>query len=315
MAIIDPDGLAEPTSGLGPTRSGPRPLRGGLLRRRASRSGRARPPWVALAILFVLLVCAVGANWLAPHNPLYGVLEARNLPPFWVHGGKIDYPLGTDELGRDILSRMIYGVRTSLTISIVSLILGGILGVVLGLVSGWYGRWVDEVIMRTVDVFLAMPLVLLTLVFIAIFGASQNLLIVILVLYSWVRFARVVRGEVLRLKNLDHVALARVAGVSTWRILFVHILPGVRNTLIIVATLEIGALILLEATLSFLGAGVPQPTPSWGSMVSEGRAYLANAWWISTLPGIGILFAVLAFNLVGEWLRDRLDPRSGRGKS
>jgi len=273
-----------------------------------------RPPILSVIILGLLIVCAIGANWIAPHDPITGQLGARLLPPFWEHGGSAKYLLGTDDLGRDMLSRMIYGARTSLTLCLVSLVLGGLLGTALGLISGWYGGWVDEVVMRTVDVFLAMPLVLLTLVFITILGASEKLIVVILVLYVWVRFARVVRGEVLRLKHHDHVALARVAGASTRRILLRHILPGVRNTLIVVATLEIGVLVLLEATLSFLGAGVPPPTPAWGSMVAEGRAYVENAWWISTMPGVLILLTVLAFNLIGEWLRDRLDPRSGRAE-
>jgi peptide/nickel transport system permease protein len=281
-------------------------------RRRGRSRQFKRPPILAVIILGVLVVCAIGANWIAPHDPITGQLAARNLPPFWVHGGTTKYLLGTDDLGRDMLSRMIFGARTSLTLCLISLGVGGLLGTVLGLVSGWYGGWLDESVMRTVDVFLAMPLVLLTLVFIAILGASEKLMVVILVLYVWVRFARVIRGEVLRLKHHDHVALARVAGASTRRILFRHILPGVRNTLVVVATLEVGVLVLLEATLSFLGAGVPPPTPSWGSMVAEGRVYVENAWWISTLPGILILLTVLGFNLVGEWLRDRLDPRSGR---
>lgn len=271
-----------------------------------------RLPVISLAILAVLLVCAVAANWIVPHDPLHGELSLRNMPPFWLDGGSTDHLLGTDELGRDMLSRMIFGVRNSLTLSVVSLIIGGALGTALGLLSGWYGGWIDELVMRGVDLFLAVPLVLITLVFIAIFGASMPLIIVILCFYIWVRFARVVRGEVLRLKHLDHIALARVAGASTWRILTVHVLPGIRNTLIVVSTLQIGVLILLEATLSFLGAGVPPPTPTWGGMVAEGRAFLVGAWWISTLPGTAILVTLLAFNLIGEWLRDRLDPRLGR---
>jgi peptide/nickel transport system permease protein len=273
---------------------------------------RGRLPVVSLAVLAILLVSAFAANLISPYDPLHGELSIRNTPPFWLEGGSTAHLLGTDDLGRDMLSRMIFGVRSSLAISVISLLIGGALGTALGLLSGWYGGWVDELVMRCVDLFLAVPLVLVTLVFIAIFGASVPLIVVILCLYIWVRFARVVRGEVLRLKHLDHIALARVAGASTWRILTVHILPGTRNTLIVVATLQIGVLILLEATLSFLGAGVPPPTPTWGGMVAEGRAFLAGAWWISTLPGTAILVTVLAFNLIGEWLRDRLDPRLGR---
>ncbi len=289
---------------------------GGLRRGLRTRitGGRKRPPVLALAILLVLLACTIAGTWLAPHDPLGGELGLRNMPPFWLHGGSRSYALGTDDLGRDMLSRMIVGARNSLLISVISLVVGGALGTALGLLSGWFGGWLDEVTMRLVDVSLAVPLVLVTLVFIASFGASIPLLIVILSLYVWVRFARVVRGEVLRIKHQDHIALARIAGASTPRILAVHVLPGIRNTLVVIATLEAGILILLEATLSFLGAGVPQPTPTWGNMVAEGRPFLINAWWISTLPGIAIMVALLAFNLLGEWLRQRLDPRMGQSE-
>jgi peptide/nickel transport system permease protein len=274
------------------------------LRRRASGL-----PLIPLAMLTTMLIAAVGADWIAPHDPLYGELGLRNIPPFWVEGGSSTYLLGTDHLGRDLLSRIIHGARISLTLAGAALLIGGTVGTLLGLISGWYGGWIDEGIMRAVDVFLAIPLVLITLVFIVLFGASFPLIVIVLVSYLWVRFARVVRGEVLRLKHLDHVALARVAGASTARILMLHILPGVRNTLVVVATLQLGVLILLEATLSFLGAGVPPPTPSWGSMIADGRSFMANAWWISTMPGLAILMTLLAFNLLGEWLRDALDPR------
>jgi peptide/nickel transport system permease protein len=266
-------------------------------------------PYFSLVVLALLVVAGVGAQWLAPHDPLRGELRLRNLPPFWIAGGSVEYALGTDHLGRDMLSRTLYGARISLVLCTVALLAGGTVGTVLGLLSGWYGGWVDEIIMRLVDLFLSLPLVLLTLVLVVTFGASFPLIVAVLASWLWVRFARVVRGEVLRLKQLDHVALARVAGASTARILTLHILPGVRNTLIVVATLQIGILILLEATLSFLGAGVPPPTPSWGAMVADGRSRLADAWWISTLPGVAILLTLLALNLIGDWLRDVFDPR------
>jgi peptide/nickel transport system permease protein len=273
------------------------------------RPGQVRLPIIPVAILFAVVIAGLGAQWLAPYDPVHGELAARNLPPSWLEGGSPDYFLGTDHLGRDLWSRILYGARISLALSGSALFIGGTVGTVMGLVSGWYGGWVDEVVMRTVDVFLSLPLVLVTLVLIVVFGASFPLILAVLVSYLWVRFARVVRGEVLRLKHLDHVALAKVAGASTARILVLHVLPGVRNTLIVVATLQIGTLILLEATLSFLGAGVPPPTPSWGAMVADGRSNMANAWWISTVPGVAILLTLLAFNLLGEWLRDVLDPR------
>jgi len=186
---------------------------------------------------------------------------------------------------------------------------GGVFGVLLGLVAGYYGGWVDELVMRVVDIKLAIPTILVALVLVFALGQSFIIIIAILAIAIWPRFARNIRGEVLQLKTMDFVALAKVAGASTPRILFVHIFPGVVNTLIILATLEVGIVILLEATLSFLGAGVPPPTPAWGSMVADGRDRLAVAWWISTMPGLAIMFVVVAMNLFGDWLRDVLDPR------
>lgn len=226
-----------------------------------------------------------------------------------MEGGKGDFLLGTDHLGRDMLSRVIFGARISLSVAMVTLGVGMVLGVTSGLVAGYYGGWVDEFLMRIVDIKLAIPTILLALVLVLALGQSFLIIIVILAIAVWPRFARNVRGEVLQLKTMDFVALARVAGASTPRILFMHIFPGVINTLIVLATLEVGIVILLESTLSFLGAGVPPPTPAWGSMVSDGRDRLAVAWWISTMPGLAIMMSVLSMNLFGDWLRDRLDPR------
>ena len=224
-------------------------------------------------------------------------------------GGSTKYLLGTDHLGRDLLTRIIYGARISLILASITLLVGGTIGVVLGLVSGWYGRWVDELIMRVVDIELALPLILLALVLVVSLGQSLELIIVIIAIWIWPRFARMVRGEVLQLKNMDYVALARVSGASTPRILFMHLLPGTMNTVIIIATLQVGAVILVEAGLSFLGAGVPRPDPAWGSMVADGRSRLADAWWIATMPGLAIMLTVMSLNLFGDWLRDTLDPR------
>ena len=229
---------------------------------------------------------------------------------FSAPGGSTKFLLGTDHLGRDVLSRVIFGARISLLVSIVTLAVGGSIGVTMGLAAGWYGGVVDEFLMRLVDIKLAIPLILIALVLVITLGQSLWIIVTVLCLFIWPRFARQVRGEVLQLKHMDYVALAKVSGASTARILFIHIFPGTINTLIVVATLQVGIVILLESTLSFLGAGVPPPTPAWGSMVADGRDKLAGGvWWISTFPGVAIMITVMSLNLFGDWLRDTLDPR------
>ena len=225
-------------------------------------------------------------------------------------GGSTEFLLGTDHLGRDVLSRVIYGARISLIVALVTLGVGGTVGVALGLAAGWYGGWIDELSMRLVDIKLSIPLILIALVLVISLGQSFMLIVGVLAIWIWPRFARQIRAEVLQLKNMDYVALARVSGASTLRILFIHIFPGTINTLIVVATLQVGIVILLESTLSFLGAGVPPPTPAWGSMVADGRDKLGGGfWWISTFPGVAIMVTVMSLNLFGDWLRDTLDPK------
>ena len=268
-----------------------------------------RVPIIPLIILILFIVVGVGANWIAPHDPTKASLRDRNLPPAWLEGGDTKYLMGTDHLGRDVYSRVVHGARISLVVAAMVILMGNTIGVVIGLLSGWYGGWVDECCMRLVDIKLAIPTILLALVLVLALGQTFILIVGVLAITIWPRIARNVRGEVLQIKTLDYVALARVAGASTPRILSVHIFPGVINTLIVLTTLEIGIVILLESTLSFLGAGVPPPTPAWGSMVAEGRDRIAVAWWISTIPGLAILIVVMAANLFGDWLRDVLDPR------
>ena len=295
--------MAEVTSGI---TLAPPPVRARIAR----RAGQLRRlPLIPILILSIFVVAGLAAPLLAPHDPERGEVRARNQPPAWLEGGNTKYLLGTDHLGRDMLSRVIYGARISLVVVAVTLGIGGTIGVVLGLVSGYYGGWLEELIMRLVDIKLAIPTILLALVLVLALGQSFLIIVVILAIAIWPRFARNTRGEVLQLKTMDYIALAKVSGASTPRILFKHIFPGVVNTLIILSTLEVGIVILLESTLSFLGAGVPPPTPAWGSMVADGRDRLAVAWWISTIPGVAIMLVVLSMNIFGDWLRDMLDPR------
>lgn len=268
-----------------------------------------RWPVVPGAILALLVCCGIFAPLIAPHDPNVSTLRARNTPPVWDKKGSARYILGADHQGRDVLSRVIYGARISLIVAAVSLVIGGVIGISLGMVSGYFGGWVDEVIMRIIDVKLAIPLILIALVVVIVIGQSFAVLVGILAVNSWSGFARQVRGEALQLKTMDYVALAKVAGASTPRILYKHIFPGIINTVIVLATLQVGGLILTESILSFLGAGIPPPTATWGTMVSEGRTYLAGAWWIAFFPGVAIFLTVMAFNFLGDWIRDRLDPR------
>lgn len=284
----------------------PRAYQPGLLK--VWRTSR-RWPVVPGVILILLVASAVFAPLLTSHNPRAGVLPDRLKPPAWLDGGSSKYILGTDGLGRDIWTRLVYGARVSLLVAGVVLITGGTAGVVLGLVAGYTGGLIDELVMRVVDVTLAVPLIFVALVAVVVFGQSLFLLFVILAFFGWAGFARQVRGEALQLREMDYVALARVSGASTGRILVRHILPGVVSTLLVIATLRVPSIILVEATLSFLGAGVPPPTPSWGAMTSDGRGYISSAWWVAFWPGIAILLTVVSFNFFGDWLRDRLDPK------
>jgi peptide/nickel transport system permease protein len=269
-----------------------------------------RYPLVPLAILtFFLLIPAVLAPQVAPYDPLKGSLAKRLTPPAWQQGGTIDHPLGTDKVGRDILSRIIYGARVSLMVSLVAIFVGGALGTGLGLISGYFGGWVDAVLMRLVDISLSLPTILLALVLVAAVGPSFGTVIIVLVILLWARYARLVRGETLSIKERDFIARARVAGASHTRIMTRYIFPNVVNSLVVLATLQVGYVILLESALSFLGAGLPRPTPAWGLMIADGRELIVTAWWVSMFPGLAIMLTVLSLNLLGDWLRDHLDPK------
>jgi peptide/nickel transport system permease protein len=263
---------------------------------------------VAILVLF-LLIPAIFAPLVAPHDPLKGALSKRLKPPVWAQGGSIEYPLGTDKMGRDILSRMIYGARISLLVSFMAVVVGGSIGTALGLISGYFGGKLDTLIMRLVDITLSLPTILLALVLVSAVGPSFGTVITVIALIIWARYARQARAETLTVREQDFVARARVAGASHSRIMLRYIFPNIVNTLVVLATLQVGSIILLESTLSFLGVGIPRPTPAWGVMVADGRELIVTAWWVSMFPGIGIMLTVLALNLFGDWLRDHLDPK------
>ena len=268
-----------------------------------------RWPILPLIVLAMLVICGVFANQIAPHDPLSANIRARNVPPAWDAQGSFDHLLGTDQQGRDLLSRVIHGARISLIVAFTVLIIAGFLGVLLGMLAGYFGGWIDEGIMRVMDLQLAVPFLLVALVVVIVVGQSFEIVVLLLAVNAWSNYARLVRAETMQIRTTDYVSLAVVAGASTRRILAKHILPGVMNTVLVVATLQVGSLILAESILSFLGAGIPPPTPAWGLMVSDGRTYLATAWWVAFFPGMAIFLTVFAFNFLGDWLRDKLDPR------
>ena len=262
----------------------------------------------ALVVLAAVVV-AVAAPALAPGDPIKNSLLDRLTPPTW--GG--DHPLGTDTLGRDVASRLLHGARVSLLVGFSAVLLAGVSGVVLGLVSGWYRGWLDDVLMRLGDVQLAFPVLVLAVAVLAVLGASVVNLILVLGVTGWITYARIVRGEVLTLRERDFVAAARALGADDAWILRRHLLPNVLPPITVVATFSVARTIVAEASLSFLGLGIPAPAPSWGAMLDEGRNYITTGWWLALFPGLAILLLVLGINLVGDWLRDVLDPRLERG--
>ncbi len=267
-------------------------------------------PVIPTIILVVIALTAIFANFLAPHNPEVGSLTARFHPPFWQAGGTTEHLLGTDQLGRDVLSRLIFGARVSMVVGFTAVIFAGVVGTVLGILAGYLGGWADQVIMRITDAWLALPALTFAIFLAAIVGPSMWNIVIILGLVYWTRYARVVRGEVLSLKEREFVRLAIVAGCSKWTIMRRHILPNVVNSAIVLATLMLGVVIVTEASLSFLGVGVPPPQPAWGLMLSDGKqGLMVGYWWLTIFPGVCIMLMVLSANLLGDWLRVKLDPQ------
>lgn len=260
-------------------------------------------------ILLLFLVTVTFAPYIATKDPVRQDLAHTLIPPFWQEGGSKDHILGTDNMGRDIFSRLVYGSRISLTIGLVSVVLGLVFGTTMGLLAGFLGGRLETVIMRLTDMQLAIPVFLFAIAIIGALGPSMINVIIVLAIGLWPNYARMVRGEVLSVKQNEFVELAIIGGCRTWRVIFRHILPNIVNTLIVMATLNFGMVIIFEGGLSFLGLGVQPPKPSWGGMLAEGRAYLTVAWHLATFPGLAIMLVVLGTNLFGDWLRDILDPK------
>ena len=268
-------------------------------------------PLVPLAILVPFILIAIFANFVAPYDPTEPIPGAKIFqPPFWMPGGSTQTLLGTDFQSRDVLSRLIFGARVSLIVGVTGTIVAGSLGTALGILSGYLGGWVDQVIMRITDAWLALPALVFAIFLATVVGPSMWNIVIILGLVYWTRYTRVIRGEVLSLREREFVKLAEIAGGSRTRIILRHILPNVMNSAMVLASLTIGVVIIAEASLSFLGIGVPAPQPAWGSMLSDGRSMLmVGDWWLTVFPGVCILLVVLATQLLGDWLRIRLDPQ------
>jgi len=278
-------------------------------------------PKFAIAVVLAMILVALFGPLMTPYDPEIPDLRNRLEPPVGfsteartpegteIISGVWSHPLGTDQVGRDILTRLMHGTRLSLGVALFAVIVGGLIGTTVGLVSGYAGGMTDAIIMRFVDILYSFPVVLLALLLTVVRGPSFGNVIVAMIFILWTRFARVIRGEALAFRNRDFVIQARISGASAPRIIFRHILPNVFPTVIVLTTLLLGWTILIEAALSFLGAGLPSTTPAWGVMIDAGQRYLRTAWWIATMPGLAIMMAVLAFNLLGDWLRDTLDPK------
>jgi peptide/nickel transport system permease protein len=290
-----------------------RPTRPGEERREASGEMARRIPWaLVLPAIPVLVAVALAllAPWVTPYSPTTGNLGSRLKPPAWQEGAIPGRILGTDVLGRDVLSRLVWGARVSLLIALAATLIGATVGSVVGLIAGYHRGTVDAVMTKIIDVQLAFPFVLLAIAVVAVAGPSIPVLVVVLAIGAWVGHARIVRGLVLSLREREYVQAARALGARAPRIVLRHLLPEVLSTIVVLATFDVGRIIILESTLSFLGLGVQPPTPSWGSDLRDAAVYVRQAWWTAAFPGLAIMAVVLAVNLLGDGLRDWLDPRT-----
>jgi peptide/nickel transport system permease protein len=268
----------------------------------------------SIVVLVTVAVVSIFAPWVAPYDPVAQDLQARNLPPFWLEGGTLEHLVGTDSLGRDLLSRIIFGARISMIVGVSTVIIQTGLGVTIGLIAGFRRGWVDTIFMRIADVWLAIPFLVLAIAIAVLFGPGLVNTVLVLGLVGWVTYARVVRGEVLSVREREYVLAARTMGVKAFPMIRRHILPNVTASILVVATLQVSRMIIAEASLSFLGLGIQPPEAAWGSMIADGRDRLSLQWWVSTMPGIALLLTTLAINLLGDSLRDILDPKLGENK-
>jgi peptide/nickel transport system permease protein len=264
---------------------------------------------IGAIIVSIVIISALLAPFISPHDPNASDLSKRLLPPSWEEKGVQEHFLGTDHLGRDILSRIIYGTRISLIVGIITVLISGIFGTILGLIGGYYRGFIDSFLMRLTEIQLAFPFILLALAIMAVLGPGLKNVIIVLSITGWVMYTRLVRGEVLLIRELEYVKATKALGQKSRKIIFNHILPNVFPTIIVVGTLRIANMIIAEASLTFLGLGVESSIPTWGSMLADGRNYITTSWWVAAFPGIAIMLTVLGINLLGDWLRDVLDPR------
>lgn len=265
---------------------------------------------VGALLILLAIICAVFAPFIAPHDPTTGSILDRLDVPIWMKGGSANFLLGTDPVGRDVLSRIIWGARDSLYIGMSSIIMSLVIGVPVGLIAGYFGRWIDDVLMRITDVMLTFPFILLAILVMALFGTGVNKVVIVLGVSGWASFARVVRSQVLSLREQEYVMAATIIGAPTRRIIAKHIFPSTISPITVIATMNIAVNILLASGLSYLGLGVDPSIPDWGGMLASGQIYLTTAWWVDVFPGVALMLTVLGFNLFGDWLRDYLEPQS-----
>jgi peptide/nickel transport system permease protein len=266
-------------------------------------------PWIPLFILTLVLIGAIGGEDIAPQDPNGLNLAGAFKPPFWEAGGSLEHVLGTDNLGRDVFSKIIVGARVSVIVSFYAIIFSGAIGTFLGIIAGYFGGWIDTVIVRIAEIKMSIPALALALILSATLDPGLTTVVIVIVFTYWTWYARIIRSEILSLKERDYVAFAKVAGCGPLTIFGRHLLPNIFNTLLVLATLQVGQVIIFEASLSFLGLGIQPPDVSWGLMLADARQYITYAWWGITMPGIAIMLTCLSSNLVGDWLRDLLDPQ------